>query len=64
MNIKEFLNLTYYISKPDQFLIDFDKTHPKLSASQLREKEKYERIGRLRDEPSAPSAKSTFWDKF
>jgi len=64
VNLKELFNLTYYTSKLDQFLIDFDKSHPRLSASQLAEKEKYDRIYALRDNANQPEPKTTLWDKF
>lgn len=50
LNIKHFLGLDYYSSPLDQFLDNFDKTHPKLSNSQQFEKEKYEKIDCLRDD--------------
>ena len=62
--IKKFLNLTYYISEIDQFLMNFDKTHPRLSASQRAEKEKYARIYKLRDQPVQSTNTSTFLDNF
>lgn len=64
INIKEFLGLSYYTSELDQFLSDFDKNHPRLSASQRAEKEKYARLYRLRDNPKQPETDETFWDKF
>lgn len=67
INIKEILGLTYYTSKLDQFLSDFNKTHPKLSLSQRAEIAKYENIYRLRDNPSATAPVNEdqqFWDKF
>mgnify|MGYP001243177458 CR=1 FL=1 len=64
INIKELLGLTYYTSELDQFLSDFDKKHPKLSSSQRKEKDKYDRIYRLRDKPIQDGLEHTFWDKF
>ena len=64
MNIKEFLGLTYFTSKLDQFLAAYDKSHPKLSASQRKEVEKYARINQLRDHASQPHHENIFWDKF
>lgn len=64
INIKELLNLTYYTSKIDEFLAEFDKKYPKLSASQRKEKEKYARIFALRDLPEKAENKQTFWDQF
>ena len=63
-NIKEFLGLAYYTSELDQFLSAFDKKNTKLSASQRQEKEKYERIYQLRDNPREQEPKTTFWDNF
>ncbi len=64
INIKALLGLTYYISELDQFLIEYDKSHPKLSTSQRKEIEKYARVYALRDHPSEPPAKEIFWDNF
>ncbi|MGE3920416.1 MAG: CBU_0585 family protein [Gammaproteobacteria bacterium] len=41
-----------YISKIDKFLKEFDVTHPKKSASQNKEIKKYQRIFKLRDNPT------------
>ncbi len=41
--------LTNYVSEMDSFLQEFDKKHPKPSASQEKEIVKYRRIYRLRD---------------
>ena len=41
-----------YVSPLDEFLNQFDQEHPKLSKSQQKEKEKYARIYRLRDQVS------------
>lgn len=43
----------HFVSEIDQFLTEFDKTHPK-SASQLAEIKKYDRLDQLRDIPRAP----------
>jgi hypothetical protein len=40
---------TGYVSEIDQFLQEFDKQHPELSASQRKEKLKYARLNQLRD---------------
>lgn len=65
INLKEFLGLGYYTSELDEFLENYDKNHPRLSASQRTELEKYQRIYSLRDNPEATDAKkATFWDKF
>ena len=62
--LKEFLNLGYYVSQLDQFLAEYDRAHPKLSASQQAEKNKYDRIFKLRDDAKAQPAAVSFWDKF
>ncbi len=41
-----------YISEIDVFLYGYNKSHP-MSEAQLAEKQKYERIFTLRDEPLA-----------
>lgn len=64
INIKEFLGLLYYTSPLDSFLALFDQEHPRLSASQRKEKEKHARIVKLRDDPHYVEHKDTFWDKF
>lgn len=64
INIREFLGLGYYTSGLDEFLNDFNKTHPKLSASQQKELEKYRRIYALRDNATQPETQTTLWDKF
>lgn len=63
-HLKEFLNLGYYVSKLDQFLAEYDRAHPKLSPSQQAEKEKYDRIFKLRDDAKAVPSKTVLWDKF
>jgi len=64
INIREFLGLSYYISGLDKFLAEFKKSHKKLSSSQRKEIEKYNRIYALRDQPAPPETKKTLWDKF
>lgn len=64
INIKEFLGLSCYVSPLDQFLNEFDKTHPKLSLSQQREQKKFARIYKLRDYPTQPETPENFWEKF
>lgn len=63
-NIKDFLGLSTYISALDQYLTHFDRTHPQLSASQRKEKEKYAEIHKLRDKPGEKIVTSSIWDKF
>lgn len=63
--LRNWLNLNFFVSPLDQFLAGFDKTHPRKSASQRKEIEKYEQIYRLRDNPNArQQAPETLWDKF
>lgn len=64
INIRSILGLDYYTSEIDQFLKNFDKTHPNLSASQRKEKEKFTRIYQLRDDPKAHEINDDFWDNF
>lgn len=64
INIREFLGLGYYVSELDGFLNDFDKNHPKLSASQQKEMDKYKRIFALRDTPQESIIHKTLWEKF
>lgn len=49
--------LTHYVSDIDQLLVAFDRSHPRLSKTQQKERDKYQRINYLRD--VANSAKST-----
>jgi len=55
-----------YVSEIDQFLAEFDKTHPKLSASQVREIQKAARITRLMKSGTAPAQpeKPEIWEEF
>ena len=62
--IKQFLNLTYYTSQLDQFLSAFDKSHPRLSPSQREEKDKHDRVFKLRDVAAKPNQQKRFWSKF
>lgn len=63
--LKNFLNLTYYTSEIDDFLAEFDKTHPKLSTSQRKEIEKYTRIYKLRAGTHYQATPvEPLWDKF
>ena len=63
-NLRSFLGLDYYTSELDQFLKAYDEKHPRSSASQLREIDKYRRIARLRDQNYTESPELLFWDKF
>lgn len=63
-SIKELLGLGFYTSQLDQFLAAFRKAHPKLSTSQRKEIDKYQRIATLRDQPIEDIPKKTFWNLF
>lgn len=63
-DIRHFLGLSYYQSELDQFLAEFDKSHPKLSTAQRLEKEKYDRIYAMRDKPAPTQPTPTLWEKF
>lgn len=61
--LRRFLNLEYYTSPLDEFLKKIRNT--KLSASQQKEKSKYDRINSLRDKPqSSESGQSKIWSNF
>lgn len=62
--LSEILGLNRYISKLDQFITYYDRENPKLSASQIKEKEKYARIYHLRDTPSEVQPPEKLWDAF
>lgn len=64
-DLKAFLGLKTYVSEIDHFLTTFDRTHPSLSSSQCLEKEKYQRIYRLRDNPAASEIpQADLWENF
>ncbi len=64
-SLRAFLGLNYYTSELDQFLTEFDHSHPTLTLSQRKEKEKYQRIYKLRDNPNAQKQEQdTLWDQF
>jgi hypothetical protein len=52
LNLKHFFNPAGYVSPLDQFLSEYDQTHPTLSLSQHQEKQKYNHIFHLRDIPT------------
>lgn len=58
--------MTSYVSEIDQFLQDFDKSHPEKSLSQQKEIAKHQRVYRLRDNAaeSEVSTREELWDKF
>lgn len=64
INIRAFLGLSYYTSSLDQFLKEYNQAHPRLSASQRVEKEKFDKIAKMRDNPHYHAPKASFWDKF
>jgi hypothetical protein len=65
INIKKFLGLDYYTSPLDLFLALFRSKHPRASASQQAEIEKYNRIFQLRDGATLPEKRpEKLWDKF
>jgi len=64
MGIKAFLGLTIYISPLDKFLDGYRNQHPRLSASQSAEKQKYDQIFAKRDNPVQSVVPPSFWDKF
>ena len=41
-----------YVSPIDKFLVEFDTRYPQRSASQIAENKKYDRIFKLRDNPT------------
>ena len=49
INLKALLGLEYYTSELDDFLQQYNKNHPRLSASQQAEYNKYQLINQLRD---------------
>lgn len=55
-----------YVSEIDQFLQEFDQSHPDKSASQQKEIAKHQRVYRLRDEAKSPEEnnRKELWDKF
>jgi hypothetical protein len=63
--IKKFLNLEYYVSPLDAFLEKYVRQHPRLSASQRAEKDKYELLNKLRDTKTPIEVhQNKLWDKF
>jgi hypothetical protein len=62
--LRTILGLDYFSSPLDLFLEEFDATHPKLSASQRKEVNKYARIYKLRDDPKPLEHKDSLWENF
>jgi len=57
--------LTHFVSEIDQFLAEFDRSHPNWSTAQKNEQEKYRLIYFLRDHvTSNPSALLALWKDF
>ncbi len=56
--------LQNYVSEIDQLLIKFDKEHPLLSKSQLKEVKKYELIYFLRDIGTRLMQPKKLWEGF
>lgn len=52
-----------YVSPYDQFLFEFDATHPR-SASQIQEMKKNARIAALRDNPTPLHEGKEIWTEF
>ncbi len=65
INLKKFLNLEFYTSPLDLFLEKYKQEHPEQSESQRKEKQKYTRIFKMRDQANPDTAHSNkIWDKF
>lgn len=62
--VRKLLGLDFYVSHTDQFLANFDNSHPGHSHSQHKEIEKSGRIAKLRDHAETPVQQNKFWDKF
>ncbi len=56
------LSPKYFVSTAENFLHEFDKTHPEKSTSQLKEIKKYERIAYLRDHEVKDENKNKLWE--
>lgn len=61
--IKAFLGLSYYTSELDQFFTQFD-SHHKLSASQLKEKLKFQHIFDRPFAGAVDTSSKTLWKDF
>ncbi len=53
-----------YVSEVDKFLKTYDKEHPELSKSQMKEVTKYQRIYHLRDGESVETEQKPLWEGF
>lgn len=62
--MKRWFKLKFYVSGLDRFLQMYRTQHPRLSASQRAEKEKYERLNEQRDNPTISVPKTSFWENF
>jgi hypothetical protein len=65
INIKKLLNLEFYTSPLDLFLAKLRAKQKTYSKSENAEREKYDRIFKLRDStPEQDTQKARLWDKF
>lgn len=62
--LKRWFNLDFYVSSLDRFLEAYRQKHPRMSASQRAEIEKYAALNKQRDDVNAPTTKTTFWKNF
>ena len=62
--MSKYPKLTNYVSEIDQFLQQFDQTHPEKSLSQKKEIDKYQHVYSLRDTAEPPSSKKILWEDF
>jgi hypothetical protein len=53
-----------YLSEIDNFLQEFDRTHPKRSLSQQKELKQATRIAKLRDHTHHTANPSKIWEEF
>lgn len=53
-----------YVSEIDQFLTEFDNSHPDKSPAQQYEINKYARVNRLRDNAELTIEKKDVWQDF
>lgn len=62
--LKKFLNINDYTSGIDQFLGKLERDKHHFSSSQRAEKEKYDRVFKLRDQSTATDTKPSMWEQF
>ena len=53
-----------FVSEVDQFLTEFDKSHPQLTESQKKEIAKSKRIAKLQQEKQSLEQAEKIWEKF